>query len=112
MATLAILNMSQRGMILATFPAIAQRPSTPGGSCGGCLQPQGCTQTGEQSSACKQAGAGKAKQQAGKAVGNDRLRAKGAAQELKGDAQQTLGKAKGAVKDAADKVDAAAHRKL
>jgi uncharacterized protein YjbJ (UPF0337 family) len=57
-------------------------------------------------------GAGKAKQNAGKAVGNDRLRTKGMAQEAKGDIQESVGKAKGAVKDAADRIDEKAHRKL
>ena len=56
--------------------------------------------------------AGKVKQGVGKAVGNDRLRAKGAAQEIKGDAQKALGKAKDAIKSAADKVSAKAHEKL
>ena len=46
---------------------------------------------------------GKVKQGVGKAIGNDRLRAKGAAQEAKGDAQKAVGKAKGAIKDVADK---------
>jgi uncharacterized protein YjbJ (UPF0337 family) len=55
---------------------------------------------------------GKVKQGVGKAVGNDRLRAKGAAQEIKGDAQKAMGKAKGATKSAADKVSAKAHEKL
>jgi uncharacterized protein YjbJ (UPF0337 family) len=52
--------------------------------------------------------AGKVKQ----GVGNDRLRAKGVAQAIKGDAQKTMGKAKGAIKDAADKVADKAHKKL
>ena len=56
--------------------------------------------------------AGTVKQGVGKAVGNDRLRAKGAAQATKGDVQKTMGKAKGAIKDAADKVAAKAHKKL
>jgi uncharacterized protein YjbJ (UPF0337 family) len=56
--------------------------------------------------------AGKIKQGVGKAVGNDRLRAKGTAQEVKGDAQKAKGKAKGAVKDVADKVADKAHKKL
>lgn len=56
--------------------------------------------------------AGKLKQGVGKAVGNDRLRAKGAAQKMKGEAQRALGQAKGAVKDAADKVADKAHEKL
>ena len=56
--------------------------------------------------------AGKLKQGVGKAVGNDRLRAKGAAQEIKGDAQKSMGKAKGAIKNAADKVADKGHKKL
>jgi uncharacterized protein YjbJ (UPF0337 family) len=55
---------------------------------------------------------GKAKQGVGKAIGNDRLRAKGLAQEIKGDAQKAMGKAKGAIKGAADKVAEKAHEKL
>jgi uncharacterized protein YjbJ (UPF0337 family) len=46
---------------------------------------------------------GNAKQAAGKAVGNDRLRAKGMMQERKGEAQQAVGKAKDAVKNIVDK---------
>lgn len=56
--------------------------------------------------------AGKVKQGVGKAIGNDRLRAEGAAQEVKGDAQKAVGKAKGAIKDVADKVADKAHEKL
>ena len=55
---------------------------------------------------------GKVKQGVGQAVGNDRLRAKGAAQAAKGDVQKTIGKAKVAIKDAADKVAGKAHKKL
>ena len=57
-------------------------------------------------------GAGKAKQKAGTATGNDRMRASGAVQEGKGEAQRMTGQVKGAIKDAADKIDATAHRKL
>jgi uncharacterized protein YjbJ (UPF0337 family) len=46
---------------------------------------------------------GKAKQGIGNVVGSDRLKAEGAAQELKGDVQKATGDAKAAVKDAADK---------
>ena len=46
--------------------------------------------------------AGKLKQAAGKAIGNDRLRAKGMMQERKGGAQQAVGKAKDAVKKVID----------
>jgi uncharacterized protein YjbJ (UPF0337 family) len=55
---------------------------------------------------------GKAKQGVGKIIGNDRLRTKGVAQEIKGDAQKTMGKAKGAIKGAADKAADEAHKKL
>jgi uncharacterized protein YjbJ (UPF0337 family) len=47
--------------------------------------------------------AGNVKQGVGKAVGNDRLRAEGAAQEGKGKAQKAVGDAKSAVKNVADK---------
>ncbi len=40
----------------------------------------------------------------GKAVGWDRLKAEGAAQDLKGHAQKATGDVKSAVKDAADKM--------
>jgi uncharacterized protein YjbJ (UPF0337 family) len=40
----------------------------------------------------------------GKITGDDKMRAEGAAQEVKGDAQKTVGKVKGAIKNAADKV--------
>jgi uncharacterized protein YjbJ (UPF0337 family) len=56
--------------------------------------------------------AGKVKQGVGKSIGNDRLRAKGAAQEAKGDAQKAVGKAKGAIKDVADKIADKAQKKL
>jgi uncharacterized protein YjbJ (UPF0337 family) len=56
--------------------------------------------------------AGKVKQGVGKAVGNDRLRAKGVAQEAKGEAQKAVGDAKGAIKKAADKLAGKAHEKL
>lgn len=45
---------------------------------------------------------GNVKQGVGKAVGNDRMRAEGAAQELKGEAQKAKGEAKETVKKAAD----------
>lgn len=45
---------------------------------------------------------GNVKQAVGKAVGNDRLRAEGAAQELKGEAQKAKGEAKEAIKKAAN----------
>jgi uncharacterized protein YjbJ (UPF0337 family) len=47
--------------------------------------------------------AGKAKQGVGNLVGSDKLKTKGAAQELKGDVQKATGDAKAAVKDAANK---------
>ena len=56
--------------------------------------------------------AGKVRQGVGKAIGNDRMRARGAAQEVKGGAQKAMGKAKSTVKDAADKVADKAHEKL
>ena len=55
---------------------------------------------------------GKAKQSIGKAVGDDKIRAEGMAQEVKGDTQKAVGTAKGAVKDAADKIADTAHDKL
>jgi uncharacterized protein YjbJ (UPF0337 family) len=55
---------------------------------------------------------GKIKQGVGKAIGNDRLRAKGAAQEAKGDAQNAVGKAKGTIKDATRKIADKAQKKL
>lgn len=56
--------------------------------------------------------AGKLKQGVGKALGNDRLRAKGIAQKMKGEAQKAMGHGKGAIKDAADEVADKAHEKL
>jgi uncharacterized protein YjbJ (UPF0337 family) len=44
--------------------------------------------------------AGKLKQEVGKVVGSDKMRAKGAAQELKGNAQVGIGKVKDAAKGA------------
>jgi uncharacterized protein YjbJ (UPF0337 family) len=55
---------------------------------------------------------GKVKQGIGSAVGSDKLRGEGAAQELKGDAQKALGDAKDAVKDGANKAAAAANKNL
>ncbi|MBS9720148.1 CsbD family protein [Tianweitania sp. BSSL-BM11] len=55
---------------------------------------------------------GNVKQGVGKAVGNEKLQAEGAAQELKGETQQAVGDAKSAVKDGADKLSDTAHRKL
>lgn len=55
---------------------------------------------------------GKAKQEIGEAVGSERMKNEGAVQEIKGDAQQGLGKAKAAVKGVANKVADEANRKL
>jgi uncharacterized protein YjbJ (UPF0337 family) len=55
---------------------------------------------------------GKAKQGIGNVVGSDKLKAEGAAQELKGDAQKATGDAKAAVKNAADKTAATINRNL
>ncbi len=46
---------------------------------------------------------GNVKQGVGKAVGNDRLQAEGKVQEIKGEGQQAMGKAKEAVKDSVNK---------
>ena len=48
--------------------------------------------------------AGKAKQAVGKAVGDDKMRAKGPAQEVKGKVQTAKGNAKEAVKSATDRL--------
>ncbi len=48
--------------------------------------------------------AGNVKQGVGKATGNDRLVAEGKAQELKGEAQKTVGDVKDGARDLADKV--------
>lgn len=56
--------------------------------------------------------AGKAKQGIGNAVGSEKLRQEGAAQELKGDAQKLAGDTKNAIKDKADKVADAIDRKF
>jgi uncharacterized protein YjbJ (UPF0337 family) len=55
---------------------------------------------------------GKAKQGVGAAVGSEKLKGEGAAQELKGDAQKAVGDAKSAVKDGANKVADAVNKKL
>ncbi|MEL6060184.1 MULTISPECIES: CsbD family protein [unclassified Methylobacterium] len=47
---------------------------------------------------------GKAKQGLGDVTGNDKLKAEGAAQELKGKTQSTVGSAKDTVKSATDKL--------
>ena len=56
--------------------------------------------------------AGNVKQAVGKAVGNDRLRAEGAAQETKGKIQKTVGGVKAAAKDATNKAAEAINKKL
>jgi uncharacterized protein YjbJ (UPF0337 family) len=55
---------------------------------------------------------GKVKQGVGNAVGSDKLKTEGAAQELKGDAQKATGDAKAAVKDAANKAADAVNKNL
>jgi len=55
---------------------------------------------------------GKIQQGAGEALGDEKMKAKGKAQELKGDAQKGLGKAKDTASDAADKVAKKAHDKF
>ena len=55
---------------------------------------------------------GKIKQGVGSAVGSDKLKAEGAAQELKGDAQKASGDAKTAVKDATNKAPDPIDKKL
>ena len=55
---------------------------------------------------------GDVKKGVGKAVGNDRLRAEGAAQEAKGKVQKAVGDAKAAAKDATNKVAASINKKL
>ena len=54
--------------------------------------------------------AGKAKQAVGKAIGSDRLEAEGAAQEVKGNVQVGIGKAKDAAKEGAKAVDKALNK--
>ncbi|HKH81255.1 MAG TPA: CsbD family protein [Methylovirgula sp.] len=55
---------------------------------------------------------GQVKQGVGKMVGSDRLKAEGAAQELKGHAQKAMGDAKSAVKNAANKMAKGANKNL
>ena len=55
---------------------------------------------------------GKAKQGVGEAVGSDKLKDEGVIQEAKGHGQQTLGDAKQAAKDAANKAAEFANKKL
>jgi uncharacterized protein YjbJ (UPF0337 family) len=56
--------------------------------------------------------AGKVKQGVGKVIGNERMRAKGAAQAVKGEAQKTMGRTEAAVKDAADQLADKVHEKF
>ena len=55
---------------------------------------------------------GKAKQGVGDAVGSEKLKGEGAAQELKGDTQKAVGDAKNAVKDGTNKAADAVNRNL
>lgn len=56
--------------------------------------------------------AGNIKKNVGKAVGSEKMEIEGAVQELKGEAQVEVGKAKAAVKDGANKVADEINRKL
>ena len=56
--------------------------------------------------------AGNVKQGVGNLTGDTKLQAEGKAQELKGEAQQTVGKVKDGAKDAANAVADTADRKL
>ena len=55
---------------------------------------------------------GNIKQGVGKVLGDEKLKAEGAAQEAKGDVQKAVGDAKAAVKDNANKVAAEINKKL
>jgi uncharacterized protein YjbJ (UPF0337 family) len=55
---------------------------------------------------------GQVKQGVGKAVGSDKLRAEGAAQELKGHTEKAMGDAKDAVKNAANKTAEHANKNI
>jgi uncharacterized protein YjbJ (UPF0337 family) len=55
---------------------------------------------------------GNVKQTVGKAVGSEKLQVEGAVQELKGEGQVAVGKAKAAVKDGANKLADEANDKL
>jgi uncharacterized protein YjbJ (UPF0337 family) len=68
--------------------------------------------TGDKIKGAANEAAGNLKQAAGKALGNERLQAEGKVQEIKGEGQQAMGKAKAAVKKGADAVAAEAHKKL
>jgi uncharacterized protein YjbJ (UPF0337 family) len=68
--------------------------------------------TADKASGLANEAAGKAKQGIGNVVGSDKLKAEGAAQELKGDAQKATGDAKAAVKDAANRTAKAISKNL
>jgi uncharacterized protein YjbJ (UPF0337 family) len=68
--------------------------------------------TADKASGLANEAVGKAKQGIGNVVGSDKLKAEGAAQELKGDAQKVTGDTKAAVKDAANKAADAINKKL
>jgi uncharacterized protein YjbJ (UPF0337 family) len=68
--------------------------------------------TADKASGLANEAAGKAKQGIGNVVGSDKLKAEGAAQELKGDAQKATGDAKAAVKDAANQTAKAINKNL
>jgi uncharacterized protein YjbJ (UPF0337 family) len=68
--------------------------------------------TADKASGLANEAVGKAKQGIGNVVGSDKLKAEGAAQELKGDAQKATGDAKAAVKDATNKTADAINKKL
>ena len=52
------------------------------------------------------------KKNVGKVVGSDKMQVEGAVQELKGEAQVNIGKAKAAVKDGANKAAEEINKKL
>jgi uncharacterized protein YjbJ (UPF0337 family) len=56
--------------------------------------------------------AGTAKKEVGKVVGSDNMQVEGGVQELKGEAQVNIGKAKDAVKDGANKAADEINKKL
>jgi uncharacterized protein YjbJ (UPF0337 family) len=56
--------------------------------------------------------AGNIKKNVGKVIGSDKMEIEGAVQELKGEAQVEVGKAKSAVKDDANKIADQINRKL
>ncbi|MBE7200636.1 MAG: CsbD family protein [Parafilimonas terrae] len=60
--------------------------------------------TGDKIEGLASEAAGHVKQGVGKATGNDKLVAEGKAQELKGEAQKTVGEVKDGAKNVADKI--------